>query len=282
MISIARSGESPESAGAVTAILEQAPDVKHLVITANSNSRLAREFSADGRVSAVVLADATCDRSLVMTSSFTNLALAAFGIGENGAYLSSVDRLANATEVLLANEMEALARVAGSGFRRAVYLGSGANFGAAREGALKMLEMTAGRVGTIAETYLGFRHGPMSYVDAQTLVVCFLSADPVVRAYEVDLVSEINRKQLGAFKLFAGPVVPHELVSAGDTVLEERILAGVDDGYSAVRNVVIAQLLGFFRCRAEGLRPDSPSNEGIINRVVESFTLHQNDGKQKD
>jgi D-galactosamine 6-phosphate deaminase/isomerase len=39
-------------------------------------------------------------------------------------------------------------------------------------------------------------------------------------------------------------------------------------------DVIVAQLLGFFRCLREGLRPDSPSESGIINRVVQSFTLH--------
>jgi len=38
--------------------------------------------------------------------------------------------------------------------------------------------------------------------------------------------------------------------------------------------VVVAQLLAFFRCLEEGLQPDSPSEGGIINRVVEKFPLH--------
>jgi tagatose-6-phosphate ketose/aldose isomerase len=38
-------------------------------------------------------------------------------------------------------------------------------------------------------------------------------------------------------------------------------------------DVVACQLLAFFRCLNEGLRPDSPS-DGVINRVVQSFTLH--------
>jgi len=36
-----------------------------------------------------------------------------------------------------------------------------------------------------------------------------------------------------------------------------------------------AQLLAFFRCLEEGLQPDSPSANGVISRVVESFTLHE-------
>ena len=279
MVSIARSGESPESAGAVSSILDAERDVRHLIITANRDSPLAKDFASDPRVSVVTLADATCDRSLVMTSSFTNLALAAFALGEDSEYAGAVERLAKATEQLQAKHADTLARVAETGFRRAVYLGSGSNFGAAREGALKMLEMTAGRVGTIAETYLGLRHGPMSYVDSETLMVCFLSGDPLVRAYEADLVREINRKQLGAMKVISGVDVPDDLVGANDVVLEDGALEGFRDGYAALRNVVSAQFLGFFRCRAEGLRPDSPSDEGVINRVVESFTLHGADGR---
>jgi fructoselysine-6-P-deglycase FrlB-like protein len=37
-------------------------------------------------------------------------------------------------------------------FPRVVFLGSGSRYGAAREAALKMLEMTAGRVTTMSET----------------------------------------------------------------------------------------------------------------------------------
>jgi hypothetical protein len=33
-------------------------------------------------------------------------------------------------------------------------------------------------------------------------------------------------------------------------------------------------LLAFFRCRAEQLRPDSPS-DGAISRVVNTFTIHR-------
>ena len=66
-------------------------------------------------------------------------------------------------------------------------------YGAARESALKMLEMTAGRVITLSETYLGLRHGPMSSVHPDTFIVCFLSSDPQIRGYESDLIRELNR-----------------------------------------------------------------------------------------
>ena len=60
-----------------------------------------------------------------------------------------------------------------------------------------MLEMTAGQVTAICETYLGLRHGPMSYVHEDTLIVSFLSSEPTLRAYEVDLLRELDQKELG-------------------------------------------------------------------------------------
>ena len=96
------------------------------------------------------------------------------------------------------------AEVADRHFNRSLFLGSGARFGAARESALKMLELTSGRVTAICETYLGLRHGPLSYVDQQTLVVCFLSTNPILRAYELDLIRELETKQLGLLKVIVG------------------------------------------------------------------------------
>ncbi|HEX3105751.1 MAG TPA: hypothetical protein VHQ22_15000, partial [Terriglobales bacterium] len=57
-------------------------------------------------------------------------------------------------------------------------------------------------------------------------------------------------------------------------VIECPGLAEAGDDASPVIDVVVGQLLAFFRCMEEGLRPDSPSESGVISRVVQSFTLH--------
>jgi tagatose-6-phosphate ketose/aldose isomerase len=80
---------------------------------------------------------------------------------------------------------------------RIAILSSSPLLGWAREAGLKMLEMTAGRFPVVTETYLGLRHGPMSFVKADTLVLCLLSSDPVRRRYEVDLVHELRAKKIG-------------------------------------------------------------------------------------
>ena len=81
VVSLARSGESPESAAVVQRLLEAEPRTNHLILTCNSRGRLAREFAKNARVRVVSLSEDVHDRSLVMTSSFTNLALSARFLG---------------------------------------------------------------------------------------------------------------------------------------------------------------------------------------------------------
>jgi len=184
------------------------------------------------------------------------------------------ERLSQITKDLIRSNFDILAKIAAAGFRRAIFLGSGSRFAASREAALKMLELTSGRVTTLCETYLGFRHGPMSYAQDDTLIVCNLSCDSTIRAYELDLVRELDRKKLGLSKVIVGENIPDSVIREGDEVIECRGLTELGDEETPVVHVVVAQLLAFFRCLEEGLQPDSPSEGGIINRVVEKFPLH--------
>jgi tagatose-6-phosphate ketose/aldose isomerase len=277
MISLARSGDSPESVAAVSLMLDTQPLLRHLVITCNQQGRLATTYRNDARVEVIALDERTNDRSLVMTSSFTNMVLAARGLGLlqfPDRYRALCRNLSERAERLLETCFPVLARLAARDFSRALFLGSGSRQGAARESALKMLEMTAGRVVAMSETYLGLRHGPMSLVHSNTLVVCFLSSDPQIRAYESDLIRELSRKQLGLGKLIFGERIPADLAGAAD-VLVECGGSSLDDEDWPVLDVIVGQVLAFFRCRKEGLQPDSPSSDGVINRVVQNFALHR-------
>jgi len=70
MVSLARSGDSPESVGALTLVRQLEPDVRHLVLTCNREGRLANAFRGDPKVRVVTLDDATNDRSLVMLHEY--------------------------------------------------------------------------------------------------------------------------------------------------------------------------------------------------------------------
>ena len=282
-VSLARSGESPESIAVVQMMLENEPLTRHLVLTCNAQSRLAREFRHDSRVRVVSLSDEVHDRSLVMTSSFTNLVLSARFLGwldraEEFAGLAS--RLDLAGRHLLRNWPDRLQTFVSGPIRRIVFLASRGRLGAARESSLKLLEMTGGKIATMAETFLGLRHGPMSFVDRQTLLVCFLSSDPVIRAYESDLIRELDAKGLGARKLVAGTGIPGAgLCKDGDIAIEYEMPHGdADDVGLELLDVMIGQILGLHRSMEEGLRPDSPSENGIISRVVADFRIHAAEG----
>ena len=277
LVSLARSGDSPESAAVVELYLEIAPWVLHLAITCNRDGQLATRFRDSAGVTVLVLDERTNDRGLAMTGSFTNMAIAARALGwlgQAGTLERTAESLAQAGRHLLLHHTCQIAAAARESLRRAVFLGSGCRFGAARESALKMLELTAGEIPTMAETYLGLRHGPMCFIDRQTLVLCFLSSDPLVRTYEEDLIAELRRKRMGARKLIVGERIPPALLDAGDVAVEIPGMAALGDDNVAVLDVMTGQLLAFFRCLACGLRPDMPSS-GIISRVVNGFTIRR-------
>jgi len=277
LVSLARSGNSPESTGAVKILLESEPTYRHLIVTCNEAGSVARTWRDHQDVLVVALPPETNDESLVMTSSFTNLTLAARFLGLLGQpeeYRKLCASLSRICRELVATHFEVLSRIAATGFRRAAFLGSGTRYSAAREASLKMLEMTSARVTTVSESFLGLRHGPMSFVHEDTLVMCQLSSDARTRAYELDLLAELDRKKLGLGKVMIGENVPGSVVRSGDEVIHCRGLGELGDDDGAIIFVVVAQLLAFFRCLEEGLRPDSPSEDGVISRVVESFPLY--------
>ena len=277
VISLARSGDSPESRGVIELLVDAEPQLRHIVITCNELGGLTKTWRGHAKVQVITLPRETNDQSLVMTSSFTNLALALRFIGmpnKTEEYSRLCIGLSEIAKNLIATNFDNLAKIGGMNFERVVFLGTGSRLAASREAALKMLEMTGGRVTTLCEAYLAFRHGPMSYINEKTLIVAFLSANPVLRAYELDLLEELDRKSLGLSKLVVGEAIPHRILRRQDFAIECPGLSSFADEDSATIHVVVAQLLGFFRCLKEGLRPDSPSEDGIISRVVESFPLH--------
>ncbi len=267
----ARSGNSPESYGALDLLLERERDCRHVILTANSEGRLATDHAGDSRVRVAALDPRTCDKSLVMTSSFTSMVIAAQAL----ARVRQAPLLARMARALLLEHSNSLRYFMGSEFGSAIFLGSGCLFGAAREASLKLQEMTAGRLFTFAETYLGLRHGPMSSVHEDTLLVVFLSSNALRRAYELDLLREIDRKALYAKKVIVGENIPRDIVGVWDIPIEcPGMLEAGDDAVAPVA-VVVGQLLAFFQCMNEGLHPDAPSQTGAISRVVAPFQLHR-------
>ena len=279
LVSFGRSGNSPESVAVVGLVLERYPRCSQIVVTCNPHGRLATAYDHEPRVRTIILGREVDDESLVMTSSFTNMWLAGrtldLAADDPAAFGRLAEELARLGENLLEQQLEPLAGMADRAFERALFLGTGAGFGAAREAELKMLEMCGGRVATRSETFLGLRHGPLASVDTNTLVVAFVSSEARRQSFELDLLAELRQKGLGHSFVIAGAGVPGGVAAERDLVVEYAATTDMADGDLVLLHVVIGQVLAFFRCLHVGLRPDAPSTDDVITRVVRPFTMHR-------
>lgn len=271
LVSIARSGNSPESSAVVDAVLTAWPSYRHLAITCNTEGQLATRYAGEPRMRVLLLDSTTNDRSLVMTSSFTNLVLA--GSGLLPGLPTAVADVADVADGLFVRFGDALAEWGSRDFGAAVYLGGGASFGAAREAALKMLEMSGGQIRVMAESSLGFRHGPMAWLNRPSLLVSFLSGDARVRAYEMDLLRELSQKHLGSLRIVVGEDLPTDAVGVAGLAVNVPGIYQLAPIQQAMIHAVVGQLLGLFRCLGLGQRPDAPS-QGVLSRVVAPFEIY--------
>lgn len=273
LVSFARSGDSPESLAVAETVFQGRPECRHLAITCNAQGGLARRYRERDGALVAVLDARTNDRSLVMTSSFTNLVLAGRALayaGDGAACRATAQRAAQLCRRLFVHYADAIAAFAATACDDVCYLGSGAHYGAARESALKMLEMTGGEVRTLAETFLGLRHGPMSALRRGTALVAFVSGDAAVRDYELHLLRELRHKALATRRLLLGENLPADSVGADDLYIDLPGLSALGDDAAALLSTVAGQLFAFFRCLHTGHRPDAPS-QGVLTRVVPSI-----------
>jgi D-galactosamine 6-phosphate deaminase/isomerase len=276
-ISFSRSGDSSEGLAVFEAAIEKYPEVRHLLVTCSQGSRMAAvcEKSSD-RAFVVALDDTANDRGLAMTSSYTNMVVA----GQCLAHIFSPEDYENTFSELrqtgtrfLERAQEVALAIAHEAFSKVCFVGSGALRAVAQESALKVLELTAGRIPTLSESTLGLRHGPMSALDGDTLFVSFLSRDLRRRNYELDLLEEINKKKLGKLRVAIAPDSTDHLGRLADHVLSLHAPA-LKDEYRPPVDVIFGQLLGLFSSLRLGLKPDRPSPYGVITRVVSHVNIY--------
>jgi len=275
-ISFSRSGDSPEGVALLGRALERYPEIHHLVVSCNSSGRMVCDHAGEPRVLAIPLADRVNDRGLAMTSSFTNMVV--FGqclahVGNLSLYENLLSRLAKAAASFLPRAADLAAALGASRFRKACFVGSGALRAVARESALKLVELTAGRTLTLSESALGLRHGPMAALDEESLFVCFLAGDRRVEAYERDLLAEIGRKRLARERVVVGGS-ERSTDSFAEHYLALETVSSIADDYRAPVDVILGQLLGLFSSIRWDLLPDCPSPTGAISRVVENVSIH--------
>jgi len=279
MVHFARSGNSPESVAAMELAARGIDRCYHLIITCNERGNLFQRACRMDHAHAVLLPEASNDQSFAMTSSFTGMLLAAaVALQVLSADHASTARLAGAGTHVLDTWVPLLESLGHARFERVVYLGSNELKGLAREAALKMLELTDGRVVSLADSPLGFRHGPKTILNGSTLVVAFLSNDAHAHRYERDLLTELRRDAV------AGRVIALTGREDGDGHADTLVLgedaAALTDLELCLPYAVFAQTLALLRSLSLGLTPDNPNAAGTVNRVVQGVSIYPYGGAQ--
>ncbi|MEM5307888.1 SIS domain-containing protein [Enterobacter ludwigii] len=274
LVSFARSGNSPESVAAVELANQCVPECYHLSITCNEAGSLYQTAVNSDNAYALLMPAETHDRGFAMTSSITTMMASCLAVFAPETINSHTFRdVAERCQTILTSLGDFSQSVFGNDpWKRIVYLGSGGLQGAARESALKVLELTAGKLAAFYDSPTGFRHGPKSLVDRETLVVVFVSSHPYTRQYDLDLLAELRRDRQAmrvvAIAAETDPVVeavPHILLPPARTFIDME---------QAFCFLMYAQVFALSQSLRVGNTPDTPSASGTVNRVVQGVVIH--------
>lgn len=259
LVSFARSGNSPESVAAVDVVNRNVKSAAHLFITCNPEGALNKMAAQSECCFSLLMPIQTLDHSFAMTSSFTSMLVASLAVFSNvdDAVLAIAASVEQAIPTKL-NELKALAELPA---QRIVYLGAGSLKGYAQESALKLLELSAGRVMGYFESPLGFRHGPKSLVNEQTLIILFGSNNSYTKQYDSDLLTELNNDNKA-------------LAIKALTLPELLITRQLDDVFNGLYYMVCAQVISFFKAWQLDITVDNPCPTGEVNRVVQGVTIY--------
>lgn len=262
MVSFARSGDSPESVASINLASQELTDCSHLFLTCNPDGHLAKQAEHDPNSLCLLMPDRSNDRGFAMTSSFTSMLIscAAIFLPEQ----TQVSQAAGASQAVIDNHLATARRLAELKYRRLVILGTGNLLGTAREITLKVLELTAGQIAPFFDTPLGFRHGPKSTLDDDTLVIHLASLNPHSRLYDRDLLAELHR-DFSSDRIVELSPQYLGIESAGD----------LDEFWILFPYLVFCQMFAFFSALAFEITADNPCPTGEVNRVVQGVTIHE-------
>lgn len=274
LVSFARSGNSPESVATVDLAKSLVDDLYQVTITCAAEGELALQAHGDDRNLLLLQPAPSNDAGFAMTSSFTSMMLTALLVFDPTEFAVKAERF----EVLVRLARKVLDNVADVkelvdlDFNRVIYLGAGPFFGLSHEAQLKILELTAGQVATMYESPVGFRHGPKSLINDQTIVLIFGSTRDYTRQYDLDLVREV-----------AGDKIARRVVLLSDQAFDlenvKEVVLGcggvLTDIYRVFPYIVYGQLFALLTSLKVKNKPDTPSPTGTVNRVVQGVIIHE-------
>lgn len=252
---ISRSGKTSEAVRAANVLVRKL-NLPAIGVTCAEHSPLERECGTS------IVLRAADEESTVMTRSFTSMLVSlqylAARQAKNRPFLDQltlaagyISRSIEQTAADLRNFVER------HSFDDYVFLGQGAWHGIAREGALKVMEMSC----SYSQFFhtLEFRHGPKAIVSEKTCLFFFL--DRAGHKAESEVLVEM--KALGGVTVAVGNSIESEIRPHCDLLIEGP--PELVDLALLASSAIPCQLLGFFTGLQKGLNPDEPKN---LSRVV--------------
>lgn len=259
MISFGRSGNSPESEGAIDEVNRLCSNVEHIIITCNSEGKLAKLSDVKNKV---ILPKKTNDSGFAMTNSFTSMMIVAYYLFADNCDIHKVIKVAK--ELYKSYDYSSITNLS---FENIIYLANTAVVGITSEYILKVTELTNGRYSYYHDHVLNFRHGPKSVITKKSLILIIKSTSERAQMYEEDLIHELT---LDSNK----PII----VVLGNTnekgVVKVPLPNMLNDFELMLAYTPFVQRLALELSLKEGIDPDSPSPDNSVNRVVKGVIIH--------
>ncbi|CVU24278.1 SIS domain-containing protein [Streptococcus pneumoniae] len=274
LVSFARSGNSPESVATVDLAKSLVDELYQVTITCATDGKLALQAHGDDRNLLLLQPAVSNDAGFAMTSSFTSMMLTALLVFDPTEFAVKSERFEVVSSLArkVLDKAEDVKELVDLDFNRVIYLGAGPFFGLAHEAQLKILELTAGQVATMYESPVGFRHGPKSLINDNTVVLVFGTTTDYTRKYDLDLVREVAGDQIAR-----RVVLLSDQAFGLENVKEVALGCGgvLNDIYRVFPYIVYAQLFALLTSLKVENKPDTPSPTGTVNRVVQGVIIHE-------
>ncbi|HHY6892958.1 TPA: SIS domain-containing protein [Streptococcus pneumoniae] len=274
LVSFARSGNSPESLATVDLAKSLVDELYQVTITCAADGKLALQAHGDDRNLLLLQPAVSNDAGFAMTSSFTSMMLTTLLVFDSTEFAVKSERFEVVSSLArkVLDKAEDVKELVDLDFNRVIYLGAGPFFGLAHEAQLKILELTAGQVATMYESPVGFRHGPKSLINDNTVVLVFGTTTDYTRKYDLDLVREVAGDQIAR-----RVVLLSDQAFGLENVKEVALGCGgvLNDIYRVFPYIVYAQLFALLTSLKVENKPDTPSPTGTVNRVVQGVIIHE-------
>ncbi|WP_064605692.1 SIS domain-containing protein [Streptobacillus moniliformis] len=276
LVSFARSGNSPESVATIKLVNSLVKEVYHLFITCNPKGELALmsvtpEFVNNTLM--LLMPEGTNDKGFAMTSSFSSMLMMATLIFYNKTNPENMREAISLVKKEIDLRLESIKALANEEQDRIIILGDGAFKGLAEELTLKVMELTAGKVVAKSDTTLGFRHGPKSVINNNTIVFLLLSNEEYSRKYALDILSEMKSENV------ANNIVTYSLKYCNDVKEATKVIITPNTTISLEKAIftylIYGQMYAFFKSQHFNLTTDNPFPSGEVNRVVKKFQIHE-------